>query len=313
MSNEVRNTRPDLTGNDRRLELMLEVCRPEPIDNTRIKSLVREKIMREKMARMRRTRRIVLSVLSAAACVAILVAVSVNLFIPKSIDLSDSTLAEVQDAGYKELTVAPGKRMELRLPDGSRLIANAHSRVLYPERFEGGERRIFARGEVYLEVAKDREHPFVVESDGFDVRVLGTVFNICNSSDSTASVVLVEGSVEVTTDRNRSVRMKPNDMVDLVNGDVASLQQVDPDDYTAWTKGLLVLKGESLSKLTGRLSDHYGLTISCDNELSDVKVYGKLDLRDSIDQVLSTICEIVPMEIVKKEGNRITMKSGAME
>lgn len=312
MNNEAKNTRQELPGEDNRLELLLEVCRPEPIDNTRIKSLVREKIMREKMNRMRRTRRIVWSALSAAACVAVLVVLAFSFIVPKSIDLSESTLAEALDAGYKELIVAPGRRAELTLPDGTRLVANAHSRVLYPERFEGGERRIFASGEVYLEVTKDREHPFVVESDGFDVKVLGTVFNIRNFTDSTASVVLVEGSVEVSTDRDRSVRMKPSYKVDLVNGDIASLQQVDTGDYTSWVKGLLTLRGESLSDLSERLSEYFGVAICCDKELAEVKIYGKLDLCDSIDQIMSTIREIVPMEIVR-EGNRITMKSGAME
>lgn len=312
MNKQEQNTNPKLTADDRRLEAILGACRLEPVDNTRIKNLVREKIMREKMEKMRRTRRLVWSVISAAACVAVLVVLALNFIVPQGIDLSASTMAEVREAGYNELIVAPGKRAELRLSDGTRLVANARSRVLYPDRFEGSERRIFVNGEVYLEVSKDREHPFVVESEGFDVRVLGTVFTICNSSDSTASVVLVEGSVEVTTDRDQSVRLKPSDMVDLANGEIASLRQVDTGDYTAWTKGLLALRGETLSSLATRLSDHYGLEIVCDRRLSDVKVYGKLDLRDSVDQVMSAISEIVPMK-VEREGNRLTMKSGAMK
>lgn len=301
-----------MTDEDRRFEQLLAACRPEPIDNTRIKSLVREKIMREKMARTRRLRRLIWGSLSAAACIAVLVALAVRFVAPQTVDLSGATLAEITEAGYKELIVAPGKRAEIKLPDGSLLVANARSRVLYPESFEGNERRIFANGEVYLEVSKDPKHPFVVESDGFDVRVLGTTFNICNSSDSTASVVLVEGAVEVTTDIDRSVKLRPNDMVELVNGEVASLQQVDPSDYTLWTKGLVSLRGESLAGLAQRLSEHYGLQISCEASIADVRVYGKLDLRDSIDQVLSAISEIVPMEI-ERDGSRITMKSGAMK
>lgn len=301
-----------MTDEDRRFEQLLAACRPEPIDNTRIKSLVREKIMREKMARTRRLRRLIWGSLSAAACIAVLVALAVRFVAPQTVDLSGATLAEITEAGYKELIVAPGKRAEIKLPDGSLLVANARSRVLYPESFEGNERRIFANGEVYLEVSKDPKHPFVVESDGFDVRVLGTTFNICNSSDSTASVVLVEGAVEVTTDIDRSVKLRPNDMVELVNGEVASLQQVDPSDYTLWTKGLVSLRGESLAGLAQRLSEHYGLQISCEASIADVRVYGKLDLRDSIDQVLSAISEIVPMEI-ERDGSRITMKSGTMK
>lgn len=313
MNEQSQNKRPDMTTDEnRRLESLLASCRLEPVDNTRIKSLVREKIMREKMARTRRLHRILWGSLSAAACLAVLVTLAVKFNAPHTLDLSGASQAEIAKAGYKELIVAPGKKAEITLPDGSLLIANAHSRVLYPERFEGNERRIFATGEVYLEVTKDARHPFVVESGGFDVRVLGTVFNICNTSDSTASVVLVEGAVEVNTDIDRNVRLKPNDMVTLVNGEVASLQQVDPNDYTLWTKGLVALHGESLGRLAQRLSEHYGIPVSCDTSIAGVKVYGKLDLRDSIDHVLKAISEIVPMEIERGES-RITMKSCTMK
>lgn len=312
MNNQNPNNHTSLTDDDRRLELMLEVCRPEPIDNTRIKNLVKEKIMRDKIARVRKRHRIIYSTLSAAACLAILVVLGVKFIGSKSIDLSESTLAEAQHAGFTELIVAPGNRVELRLPDGSLLMANSGSRILYPEHFSGGERRIFAHGEVYLEVTKDAKHPFIVESEGFDVRVFGTTFNIRNSSDSTANVVLVEGSVEVTTDRDHSIRLKPNDLVDLVNGDISKLQQVDTDDYTAWARGLLALRGETLARLASHLSEHYGLSISCDDTLADVKVFGKLDLTGDVEQAMSAISEIVPMEVVR-EGNNILMKSPAMK
>lgn len=291
-----------------RLEAIFGSCRPEPIDNSRIKSLVHGRILAEKLARTRRMLRV--SMWSGvAACIGLLCMVGARFVnTGTEIDLSSATLAEVDNAGYREVVIQPGKRAELILPDGTRLVANSHSRVLYPERFEGAERRIYADGEVYLEVTKDADRPFVVESRGFDVRVLGTTFNICNTSDSTAQVVLVEGAVEVTTDHDSKVKMRPNDLVDLVNGEVASMRQVDTNDYTLWVDGLLSLRGERLGRLIERLSEHYGLRIDCDDSLSDVKVFGKLDLHDSIDKVLESIGNIVPMEI-EREGSLITMRT----
>lgn len=290
-----------------RVESLLSACRPDEVDNERIKRLVHAKIMRAEFERRSRRRRVVAAWLSAAACVALFVGLAVHYIMPDDIDLSHATFAEVTDAGYKELIVAPGKRAELRLSDGTRLVANSHTRVIYPERFGDSERRIFADGEVYLEVTKDADRPFIVESNNFDVRVLGTVFNICNTSDSTAQVVLVGGSVEVTTDQDSRVRLRPNDMVDLVNGEVASLTQVDTNDYTLWVDGLLSLHGEPLSRLVERVSEHYGIKIVCEESLGRVKVYGKLDLHDSVDNVFDAIRDIVPMEIVK-DGSLITMK-----
>jgi len=295
------------TGDNGRLGLLLESCRPEAIDNTRIKKMVHARILAERLAQKRRVRRLAMRWGVAAACISVLCVVVSRFISPAELDLSTATLAETDAAGYKELLVAPGKRVDLTLSDGTRMVANSCSRVLYPETFDGDVRRIFVDGEVFLEVAKDARHPFVVESRGFDVKVLGTTFNICNTSDSTASVVLVEGSVEVTTDSDSRVKLKPNDLVDLVNGEVSSLRQVDAVEYTLWVDGLLSLHGESLGSLLERLSGHYGLAIECDGSLSGVKVYGKLDLRDSIDDVLVAIKEIVPMEI-EREGSLITMR-----
>lgn len=291
----------------RALDHLLDACRFQPVDNTRIKSLVHEKIRKEKLARKRRLRNICVASLSAAACIALVWFAGAGGFTAPSPDLSEASVSELAHAGYNEVIVPAGQRREITLPDGSHLIANAHSRVLYPEQFKGNERHIFVFGEVFLEVAKDRRHPFVVESKGFDVRVLGTTFNIRNSSDSTASVVLVEGSVEIDTENDRSVRLRPNDMAELLNGDVTSLTRIDPDDYTSWTKGLLHLTGMPLSELTRNLGDYYGIEIRCHSSLADTRVYGKLDLHKDIDTVIESIREIVPMKITRS-GNVITLK-----
>lgn len=294
----------------RDMERMLGMCRPESFDNTRIKALVHQKMRADELIRRSRMRRRAAAWISAAAC-AVFVLLGGIAFMGRNADVHLSELdgAELAEAGYKELTVGAGERREVVLPDGSRLMANGGTRVLWPESFDGSdERRIYASGEVYLEVTKDVGHPFVVESQGFEVKVLGTTFNICNMSDSTASVVLVEGRVEVSTGSDESVRMSPDDMLELCNGNIASLQKVDTSEYTAWTRGLLVLHGMGLGELSAKLSRHYGVEVSCDESLSDVRVYGKLDLRDSIGDVLASISEIVPMK-TDKSGSTITLRA----
>lgn len=312
--NNSNATRPGDAGDMRRIERLLADTRPRPIDNTRIKLLVREKIMREKMRRRSVIRRRSALALSAAACIAIIVTIGSHLMPSHTpLDLSEATLAQVRAASYTELNVAPGQREEIILPDGSCLIANSGTRVLYPETFNGPERRIYASGEVCLHVTKDPSHPFIVESDRFDVKVLGTTFNITNTSDSTASVVLVEGSVEITCDHSsHATRISPNDKADITNGAVSAVTTVDASDYTAWTKGLLALRGQRLGDLVRHLSSHYGIDIQCDPSLSDSRIYGKLDLRDSVSQALDLIRQIIPMEITVHDG-RISLKATTMK
>ena len=214
-------------------------------------------------------------------------------------------------AGYKELKVPRGKRMEIDFSDGTHLVANNNTRVVYPEKFTGKERKIFVDGEVYVDVARDESHPFIVESPGFEIKVLGTKFNIDNHSDSTSTVVLVSGSIDLSTSRKQTVRLKPNDLVDVVNGEISELRKVDAMDYISWVKGLITLHGESMTSLIKRLEDYYGVTITCDPVLSEEKIYGKLDLRDSLNDVLSTINNIVPMKIMR-EGNVVNLKRAGL-
>lgn len=152
MNEQKLNNRKTDFEDDRVLDRMLDACRFQPIDNTRIKRLVHEKIHAEAMARKRRVRNIFAVSLSAAACVALLVMFGISYFVPTAPDLSVATQGQLASAGYKELTVPCGQRKELLLPDGSRLIANSRTRVLYPEKFSGRERRIYTNGEVFLQV-----------------------------------------------------------------------------------------------------------------------------------------------------------------
>ena len=85
-----------------------------------------------------------------------------------------------EEQEYNQLLVPAGKRARVELSDGTRLIVNSQSKVIYPRRFEGDIRKIYAQGEVFLEVAHDKKHPFIVESDDFKLQVLGTKFNISN-------------------------------------------------------------------------------------------------------------------------------------
>ena len=59
------------------------------------------------------------------------------------------------------------------------------------------------RGEALFHVARDVEHPFIVETVGGDVTVLGTVFNVNAYSDEDyVQTTLVEGSVAFQRKRN---------------------------------------------------------------------------------------------------------------
>ena len=71
-----------------------------------------------------------------------------------------------------------GQRARLVLQDGTEVWLNAKSRLVYPARFAGKERRVSVEGEAFFNVAKDSVKPFIVSALDVDMKVLGTQFNV---------------------------------------------------------------------------------------------------------------------------------------
>lgn len=64
------------------------------------------------------------------------------------------------------------------LPDSTEVTLNRYSTLTCPVRFKGKNRNVSLSGEAYFEVHKDVRHPFIVQADEVEVKVLGTHFNL---------------------------------------------------------------------------------------------------------------------------------------
>lgn len=90
-----------------------------------------------------------------------------------------------------------GERSQVVLPDGTKVWLNSSSSVEYVAPFFSRQRRVKMEGEAYFEVEHDRRAPFVVSTNGLDIEVLGTRFNIRNDdNEHRVTTVLLEGAVK---------------------------------------------------------------------------------------------------------------------
>lgn len=104
---------------------------------------------------------------------------------------------------------AMGEQRSITLADGSTVELNAHSRLKV--RFTSTERRVeLYKGQALFRVKKDPARPFIVRSDGTQVRAVGTQFEVFRKSSGTVITVL-EGRVAVvpTIDGKRRVADTP--------------------------------------------------------------------------------------------------------
>lgn len=197
------------------------------------------------------------------------------------------------------IIVPVGQRANIQLPDGTNVWLNARTQMSYPAYFTGAKREIELNGEAYFEVSHDSEKPFVVHTKSFEVKVLGTKFNVKAYNDAEDfTTALMEGSVEVTNtmNKNNTIRLLPDQKVDYREGRLFRSSIEDYDIYR-WREGLMCFKDIQFIDLIRQFENSYGVCIIIENEKAKEKVFsGKLRISDGIDNAL---------RILQKDGGYI--------
>lgn len=144
------------------------------------------------------------------------------------------------------------------LSDGSRVWLNSNSTITYPETFSKSERIVQLAGEAYFEVSHDSFHPFKVQTQNIQVKVLGTSFNVRSySSEKNTEATLVEGKVVIQNkDGNSLATLAPGQMGEYdISSQYLAVKMVDPNGSTAWRHGLIVFTNATLDDITEKLSE----------------------------------------------------------
>ncbi|CCY35761.1 sigma factor regulatory protein FecR/PupR family [Alistipes sp. CAG:831] len=205
-------------------------------------------------------------------------------------------------------TVANGVRSRVILPDSSVIWLNCGSELLVAEDFEDGNREVSLRGEGYFDVHSDPSNPFYVRTPGGPtVKVTGTVFNLsCYSPDEELKLTLLEGSVEVLTDKEEVFTLEEGSKITVKSESAYTDSTPDIDGDTAWKNGVLHFDNTPMKEVLESLERWYGVEIT----VSDISIYKNsftADFRsESINQVLELMaiaCDIV----YSVDGNSVTI------
>jgi ferric-dicitrate binding protein FerR (iron transport regulator) len=121
--------------------------------------------------------------------------------------------------GMHTVSISPGWRYKMFLPDGSKVILNTSSSVTYNlNAFAVKKRSVNMEGEVYFEVAKNANKPFYVTAKGAKLEVLGTSFTVNTYSNrDSVYTTLINGSLRAITG-NSSVLLQPGQRAAMANG-----------------------------------------------------------------------------------------------
>lgn len=223
--------------------------------------------------------------------------------------------SDLEKVTYNTIKIPYGKKFRLQLSDGTLVHLNAGTTLKYPVKFIAGEnRQVYLDGEAFFDVAKDAKHPFIVNADALNIRVLGTHFNVSNyPEDPATDVVLVEGSVGMYRaneefDANKNTILKPGykGSFDRESA-MISTKPVITDIYTSWINGGLTFRNMTFKNIITKLERHYNVTIINKNEKLANEKFNASFSDESIEKVMSYFNDIHGINYTIK-NNQILIK-----
>lgn len=171
-----------------------------------------------------------------------------------------------QPVAQIDLLQAYTPKAEMRtiiLPDGTVVMVNAQSTLLYPQEFTGSTRSVYLSGEANFKVHPDPLHPFIVKSADFQVTALGTEFNVAAYPDEDQLIAtLLSGKVLVECD-NMSQRhnlMPGQQLAYSRSSRSARVCEANLADATAWQRGEIVMRSMTADEIFTRLGRRYPFT-----------------------------------------------------
>ncbi|WP_186758123.1 FecR family protein [Echinicola salinicaeni] len=205
---------------------------------------------------------------------------------------------------------ATGEILEFILEDGTKVFLNALSSISYPGEFGKSIREVKVKGEVYFEVAKDKNRPFKVKAKKINTSVLGTSFNVNAYEDEIPKVSVLEGKVLVETiSKKQKVALVANQEAILNPNNTLKKQTVDMEKVLAWRKGLFYLNNISLEELGRIIERNYDVHIIFeDKATANQTISGKFK-KDSLSNLLNQIQFIKNIHWEKVSNGRIKIAS----
>ena len=201
------------------------------------------------------------------------------------------------------------KNIEVLLADGSTVFLNRNSSLTYPKNFRSGSRKVSLRGEAFFDIARNEEHPFIIDAGKARIKVLGTSFNVITENASNeVEVYVASGKVLVTSeDGSSSLTLEP-EFVGKVSGSNAVRTRNTNVNYLAWHTGMLTYDGERLEVVFEDLKRTYNIEIKvADPAINDYRLTSPFE-RQPQDTIVKLICTTFNLRSVREGDTYILFR-----
>ncbi|MDQ6827438.1 MAG: FecR domain-containing protein [Gemmatimonadota bacterium] len=168
------------------------------------------------------------------------------------------------DEPARTMATAVGKRLEMRLPDSSRVVLGPDSRLTVHAGYNNGRREVELSGEAWFDVQHDAAHPFTVRAGDAEIRDVGTTF-VVHSDTNDVRVAVTSGIVRVRlaaiADDTGSL-LRAGDRWVSLRGQLATAERAGVASHdTAWMHGQLSFRDAPLAEVRAELRRWYGIEL----------------------------------------------------
>lgn len=198
----------------------------------------------------------------------------------------------------------------INLPDGSKITLNKEAVVSYGNSFLKSfnrEVRILS-GCAFFEISKQEGNSFIVKTDNYDIEVLGTKFNVDNSTAKT-TVVLEQGKIQLNNYCKtgiKSMELKPGDMAVFGSKfDNPKLKKVNTEVSKYWMKSKLDFDDYSLNDLKTIFKDYYGKDLVINNANIHINKVGGSAPADDISLIIKGLSIVLKKDLINRNDSII--------
>lgn len=211
--------------------------------------------------------------------------------------------ATSEKTGYYQVTTPRGSEFKMVLADGTTVWMNAGSSLRFPQFFTGKCREVYVRGELYFEVARDDENPFVVSMEGgYKVKVLGTEFNIRSYDGEQCRTTLIRGKVSIENDSVQTILLPGQQAIQRKGQQCVEVEEVNVSEVVAWRRGVFLFDNTRLEDIMEELGRWYDVEVFFENQaIRDERFSVDIRRYSTIEEVLQLIESTNTVKMVVKE------------
>jgi ferric-dicitrate binding protein FerR (iron transport regulator) len=228
--------------------------------------------------------------------------VAVVLLIPALITIAVLSYFSISPSGnadsWAEIHSPVGSRTQFQLPDGTQGWLNSGSSIKYPVNFMK-HRNVEISGEVWFDVVHLRSKEFQVNTPYFNVKVLGTRFNVIAYDNETTAEVILEKGIVLVLGKNQEVKeeLKPDEHL-VYNKSTKEIikTNIDSKNYTSWKDGLLIFKNVPMSEIAKRLERKYNTEIILHGDSLKSSIFRATFQDENLEEICKMLATVAPIK-----------------